>query len=206
MQKNMRLRLLLLCICGLSLFACKEKQKSSSAEEKTTPVVPVKVEDTSERYFSIRDYFDDQWNTRRGSPYTLLKIYNVNGKSDSAFVPLDSALWFSMRAPFDAADISDKKFLGLYKFDSFDDETTETTHLYYESVSPDLYLQKMDISADIFTNRVKSVYMETKSVKDGRRINQKLQYIPDRIFQVQEYVKIEDQPGKNTKLEYRYKY
>src|SRR6478752_7644162 len=100
MQKNMRLRLLLLCICGLSLFACKEKQKSSSAEEKTTPVVPVKVEDTSERYFSIRDYFDDQWNTRRGSPYTLLKIHKVNNKTDSAFVALDSVLWFSMRAPF----------------------------------------------------------------------------------------------------------
>lgn len=202
----MRLRLLLLCICGLSLFACKEKQKSSSAEEKTAPVVPVKVEDTSERYFSIRDYFDDQWNTRRGSPYTLLRIHKVNNKEDSAFVGLDSVLWFSMRAPFDAADISDKKFLGLYKFDSFDDETTETTHLYYESVSPDLYLQKMDISADIFTNRVKSVYMETKSIKDGRQVNQKLQYIPDRIFQVQEYEKIEGQPGKNTKLEYRYKY
>jgi hypothetical protein len=202
----MRLRSFLICICCLSLFACKEKQKSSSAEEKTTPVVPVKVEDTSARYFSIRDYFNDQWNTRRGSPYTLLKIHQVNGKADSAFVALDSVLWFTMRAPFDAADISDKKFLGLYKFDAFDDESTQTTHLYYESVSPDLYLQKMDISADVFTKRVKSVYLETKSIKEGHQFNQKLQYIPDRIFQVQEFEKIEGQPEKNTKLEYRYNY
>lgn len=166
----------------------------------------MKVDDTTATYFSIKDYFDDQWNTRRGSPYTLMKIHNVNGKADSAFVALDSVLWFSMRAPFDAADISDKKFLGMYKFDAFEDETTQTTHLYYESISPDLYLQKMDISADVFTNRVKSVYMETKSVKDGHLVSQKLQYIPDRIFQIQEFDRAAGQPEKNTKLEYRYNY
>jgi hypothetical protein len=206
MQKYMRLRLLLVSICCLSLFACKEKQKSSSAEEKTTPAVPVQVVDTSERYFSIRDYFDDQWKTRRGNPYTLLKMHIVNGKADSAYVGLDSALWFNMRAPFIAADISDKKFLGLYRFDSFYDETTETTHLYYEAINPDLYLQKMDISADIYNNRVRSIYMETKSVKDGYQVSQKLQYIPDRIFQVQEFEKREGQPEKNTRLEYRFNY
>lgn len=202
----MQLRSLLLCICCISLFACKEKQKSSSAEEKTTPEAATKIEDSSATYFSIRDYFDDQWKTRRGSPYTLLKIQQVNGRTDSALVPLDSVLWFSMRAPFAAADISDKKFLGLYRFDTFNDETTETTHLFYEAASPDLYLTKMDVSADAFTNLVKSVYLETNSVKDGHQVSMKLQYIPDRIFQIQTFEKTAGQAEQNTKLEYRFNY
>src|SRR6218665_3679923 len=121
----MQLRLFLICSFCLSLFACKEKQKSSSAEEKTTPAAATQAVDSSMTYFSLKDYFDDQWKTRSGSPYTLLKIQTVNGKTDTAYAPLDSALWLEIRAPFDAADIGDKKFLGHYKYDSFEDETTE---------------------------------------------------------------------------------
>lgn len=202
----MRLRLVLVCLGCLSLFACKEKQKSSSAEEKTAPVARMKVEDTTQTYFSIKQYFNDQWKTREGNPYTLLKLQTLNGKTDSAFIPLTNELWAAMRAPFDAADISDKKFLGYYKFDSFTDETTETTHYYYESISPDLYLQKMDISADQYNNRVRSVYLETKRVENGHHVSQKLQYIPDRIFQIQQFEKADGQKEQNSKLEYRYNY
>jgi hypothetical protein len=202
----MRLQLVLVCVGCLSLFACKEKQKSSSVEEKTVPVERMKVEDTTQTYFSIKDYFNDQWKSREGNPYTLLRLQTVNGKTDSAFKLLTNELWAALRAPFDAADISDKKFLGYYKFDSFIDETTETTHYYYESISPDLYLQKMDISADQYNNRVRSVYLETRRVENGRHISQKLQYIPDRLFQVQQFEKTEGQKEQNSNLEYRYNY
>lgn len=200
-------RLSLIFVCCLSLFACKEKQKSSSAEEKTTPpVVTQQVVDSSVTYFSVKDYFDDQWKTRSGNPYTLLKLYTVNGKTDSSYIPMDNALWASIRAPFDAADIGDKKFLGQYRYDSFDDETTQTTHLFYESVNPDLYLQKMDVAADMSSQMVKSVYLETRSTQGDHQVTRKLQYIPDRTVQIQEFEKTAGQPEKNTRLEYRFKY
>lgn len=208
----MRSRLLLLLLPCLSLFACKEKQKSSSAEEKTTQPTtttgtpPVKVEDSSSTYFSISDYFDDQWKTRKGDPYTLLKITELKGKRDSAFVPLDSALWAQLRAPFDAADISDKKYLGWYKYDMFTDETTETLHLHYEAMAADLFMRQMDISADMFTRKVKSIYMETRREQEGHSVSQKLQYISDRLFQLQTFEKTEGKAWKNTNEQYRFQY
>ncbi len=208
----MRSRLLLLLLPCLSLFACKEKQKSSSAEEKTTQPTtttgapPVKVEDSSSTYFSISDYFDDQWKSRSEDPYTLLKITESQGKRDSAFIPLDSVLWKQLRAPFDAADISNKKFLGWYKYDMFTDETTETLHLRYEAMASDLFMRNMDISADMFTRKVKAIYIETRREEHGHNVSQKLQYMSDRLFQVQTFEKTEGRTGKNTTVQYRFQY
>lgn len=208
----MRSTSLLVIFSCLFLFACKEKQKSSSAEEKTaegkmTDSATVRVIDSSETYFSIKQYFNDQWNTRRNNPYTLLRIARTGtGRPDSSYVGLDSPLWFSLRAYFDAADIGGKQFLGQYKFDMFTDEQMEVTHLHYEALSPQLFLQKMDITADMFSNLVKSVYMETRREQEGSTTSQKLQYIPDRIFQIQEFEKKEGAAAKNTLLEYRFNY
>lgn len=207
----MRLRLLLLLSC-LSLFACKEKQKSSSAEEKATQpsttsgTPPVKVEDSSSTYFSISDFFDDQWKSRRESPYTLLKVTESNGKRDSAFVSLDSTVWSGLRAPFDAADISDKKYLGWYQYDMFNDETTETLHLHYEAMADDLFMRKMDVSADMFTRKIKSIYIETRRDREGQVFSQKLQYMPDRLFQVQTFEKSGGTAAKDTKVQYWFEY
>lgn len=203
----MRSGLLLAILSCFFLFACKEKQKSSSAEEKTVDTTAVKEIDSSQTYFSVKQYFSDQWSTRRGNPYTLLRISKVGeGRPDSSFVQMDSVLWFSLIAPFNAADISDKSFLGKYRFGMFDDEEMEITHLHYEAVSAGMLLQKMDISADIFNNLVKSVYMETRKEQEGHTLSQKLQYISDRVFQIQEFEKTTGAPAKNTLLEYRFNY
>ncbi len=207
----MQLRLLLLLSC-LTLFACKEKQKSSSAEENatqsaaTSATPPVKVEDSSATYFSISDFFDDQWRSRRESPYTLLKVTESNGKRDSAFVSLDSLVWSSMCAPYNAADISDKKYLGWYKYDMFNDETTETLHLHYEAMADDLFTRKMDVSADMFSRKIKSIYIETRRDEKGHVLSQKLQYMPDRLFQIQTFEKSEGTAAKDTKVQYWFEY
>lgn len=205
----MRLRSLLPLLFCCALFACKEKQNSASAEEKaanTNPVPPQKTGDTTATYFSVIDYFNDQWKNRNTDAYTLLKIEETDGRRDSTYLPLDSALWVRMRTPFDATDISDKKFLGWYSFDMFTDETTETTHLHYEAVADDLFMRKMDISADMVTNRIKSIYIETRRTQEGRVATQKLQYIPDRIFQTQSQESGGNGAAKNALLEYRFKY
>ena len=196
--KTMRAKYLLIVVLSLSLFACKEKQNSNSVKEENKEEV--------QTYFSITEYFVDQWNNRRGNPYTLLRIVTLNGKSDSAFVVMDSTLWFSLRAKFDAADISDPKFLGKYKDEIFNDETTETNHIYFEAKEPNLFMQKMDISVDMFNDKVKSVYVETREDKENYAHTQKLQYIPDRIFQFQESERSSDAPDKELRIEYRFDY
>jgi len=203
----MQFKSALLCICCLSLFACKGKQKSEPKEtEKTMLPVVKQVIDTSETYFSIRQYFDDQWQTRSSNPYTLLKIQVIDGKRDSSFVQMTPELWASIRAPFDAADISDTRYLSYYQFSAFDEDATMTSHNYYETLAPELFLRKMDIAADVNSQLVKSVYLETQRSIDGHDITGKLQYIPDRIVQIQTFEKIPGKPAKNTLLEYRFTY
>lgn len=204
----MRLRSLSILLLCCVLFACKEKQKSSTAEEKTaveTSATPQKG-DTTDGYFSVTDFFNDQWKTRSSDAYTLLRIEEKGGQRDSSYIPLDSAVWKSMRAYFDTADIGAASFMGRYKFDMFTDETTETIHFHYEAVDPELFMRKMDVSADMFTKLVKSVYMETRRTENGRSISRKMQYMPDRIFQIQTLEKGAQGPEQNTLLEYRYKY
>lgn len=195
---------LLLLLFVSSLFSCKEKQKSDSANVEKQQ--EIKQHEETETYFSISDYFADQWEYRRGDPYTLLKLIYSNGKPDSSYVVLDSALWFRLCAPFNAADISAPHFLGKYNFDMFDDQAMEMTYLHYEAKSPDLLMQKMHIGADMYNNKIKTVYMETKLSRPGYIIMQKLQYIPDRSFQIQEYEKPAGYPEKETRTEYLFTY
>ena len=192
----------------LSLFACKEKQNSTSAKKEPESQAGQQVQDTAagDAYFSIKDFFNDQWKTRKGIPYTLLRVVNLNGQIDSSFVDLDSTLWAQLRSPFDAADISDKKYMGQYNFEMFDDESSQSANLNFDAKTPELFLQKMYINADQFSHLVRSVYMETKTARDGYIHNQKLTYIPDNIIQIVEYEKATATPVKNLKIEYRYKY
>ncbi|MFT4062392.1 MAG: hypothetical protein QM642_08560 [Edaphocola sp.] len=198
--------LLLLCVC---FNGCKEKQNSATGQQSALPgrdsnqVVEI---DTGVTYFSIRQFFDDQWKNREGNPYTLLKkIYVNNRLADSGFVALDAALWARLRTPFDATDISNKHYLGQYRFEQFDDETTGSRHLYYEAAKPDARLLKMDIQADPDNNRVRAIYLETKFKAQGGTVLQKLQYAPDRLFRIQEEV-VANGKTQYTNSEYYFKY
>jgi hypothetical protein len=194
-----------LFLCG-SLFACKEKQKSASVEEKTPATGRLAVEDSTQTHFSIKSYLEDQWTLKRNDPYTILKITVTGGKRDSAFVPLDSILWVTMTQPFLASDISDKKFLGWYKVDSYEDDVTETTHLNYQAVAPDAFTKKMDLAVNPVSNVIKTVFIETMAKTETKFITQKLQYRPDDIIQIVTFEKSNDKPGVTTSIDYRFKY
>ncbi len=196
----MRTSLVLLFFGMLLTFSCKEKQKSTSTPTES----PAMAEE--EPYFSISQYFDDQWQTRKDNPYTLLRIVNLNGRTDSSFVPLDSVLWQNLRAYFDAGDISQDKFKGQYKYNIFEDESTQSLNLIYEAKEPDLFTTKMLIGADMYSKLVRSVYMETKKEKKNYLQTQKLSYIPDRVFQIQEFEHSLAAPDKKLFIEYRFSY
>lgn len=202
----MRLPLILSAAFCLTLFACKEKQKSATTEQKAAPIAPLKVEDTTQTYFSIKDYLDQQWVLKKDNPYTLLKVVIANGKRDSTFVPLDSTAWYAMMQPFYVADISDKKYLGWYRFDSFENDEAEEVHIHYEAIAPDTIMRKMDIAANRYSGMVNLVYMETRNKTDNVITTRKMTYKRDDFVQVVESEKTEGKPAVERVIEHRFKY
>lgn len=177
--------------------SCKETQKSTSTDTET---------ENRETYFSVSQFLDDQWANRSGLPYTLQRIATINGQSDTAYVLLDSVLWKNIRAPFDDADIGTAAFLDKYKFEFFEDETTEQNNYIYQAKDQDLLMQKMVIGADMFTDMVRSVYIETNDSRKGYTRTQKLSYFPDQTIQIQEFEKSSATPEKDLIIIYKYKY
>lgn len=206
----MRLFLILPIALCLTLFACKEKQKSASAEQSADapagPVTRLKVDDTTQTYFSVKEYLDQQWNLKKDNPYTLLKIVVENGKRDSSFVPFDSTNWFTILQPFYIADIGDKKYLGWYRFDSYKDDDAEEVHIRYEAIAPDTIMRKMDVAANPFSGTVNLVYMETRHQTGQGIISRKMTYKRDDFIQIIESDKKEGKPASDRILEYRFKY
>src|SRR5690606_23497009 len=92
---------------SLCLIACFS---FSSCFEETQKEEVYNDEDT---YFSISQFFDDQWEIRKDDPVTLLRIFSLNGKTDSSFVFLSDTLWNQLRGFFDKADISHGKYIGM---------------------------------------------------------------------------------------------
>ncbi len=202
----LRYILYLLLLLPLLLLSCKEKQNSGSTGAREQELRPADSVSTDETYFSITDYFADQWSYRRGDPYTLLRLEFNGHHADSSYIPLDSALWFSLTRLFEQADISAPSFLGKYDFDMLEDHDMELIYLYYQARSPELYMQKMSITANLYNNRIKTVYIETKTQQNDILKRQKLQYIPDRSFQVQQFEKETGKPEKQVHIEYLFKY
>lgn len=164
------------------------------------------VAEEQETYFSIKQFLDDQWKNREGVPYTLLRVASFNGVSDSAFVPLDSTLWHSLRSRFDETDISDPRFFGRYTFNTFEEEALDLINLYYEAIDPELFTRKLNIGIDYFTGRVRSVYVETSKKNAVYEKKGKLLYVPDRLIQVQEYEKSVVSPRKQLNVAYYFEY
>jgi hypothetical protein len=177
----------------LIITGCKRKDKI------TAPVA-----DKGAGYFSIIQFCKDQLEIHWGQPFTLEKIVVLNGKKDSSLVSSDMVDWGSVVNTFFRTDISDKKFLDQYSFSSFDDNASATRTYYYEAKNEDLFTRTLQIVADPFTNKIKSVYIET--AKKGRfgEKTQKLFYIPVKVVQIQEFESAFVGPDRNLRIEYRF--
>jgi len=183
---------LLAFILGICFSACKSEilKPEAKAEQET--------------YFSVKQFFDDQWKTRHGIPYTLMRVSTFNGISDSTYLGLDSTLWQNIRHVFDEADIGDPKFLGQYQFNLFSDDQTDVIFLNYEAKNPTLFMRKMNIGMDQFTHRVRSLYIETEQQNRIYKRKQKLLYAPNKLIQIQEFEQSALAPEKDLKIEYIY--
>jgi len=177
---------------AISLVSCKPKPK-------------VEYPDIKGTYFSVFQFIQDQFKSYRGTPYSFIRTEVLNGKKDSTMVNINTIDWGSVLQPFVASDIGDKRYIGHYKFDMFEDNTTGTRNFFYEAIDDTLLTRKLQISADPVSNRIVSIYVETqKRTGWGSERTQKLFYKPLKYIQIQEYEKKKFGADKDLRVEYQF--
>ena len=168
------------------ISSCKKKQEEA------------KIDASKGTYFSIVQFASDQFSTYGGQPYTLQKVVNLNGKVDSSYESALKMDWAAVLKPFFESDISNKKFLGQYNFNLFDDDATLSRNYFYEAKDEKLFTKTLQISTDPLNNKVTSIYIETEK---GGKV-QKLLYRPVKLIQIQEIETSFFGKDKNLKVEY----
>lgn len=144
------------------------------------------MENVKGSYFSIKQFALDEWNTFAGDLFTVTKITTIDSKIvDSAILASDTMDWNQIFKAFFPSDISDRKFLGKYNFNQFDDNVDGTHNFFYEAKDEDQFTQKLLITIALFTNKVKGIYIETRKSSISGDITQKLYYKPMTEVQIQ---------------------
>ena len=168
-------KLVLLSIV-VTLVCCKKKP------------VPDPHPEIKGTYFSIMQFAGDQWTTYHGMPFGLVKIVSTNGKTDSSYVSALTMDWGTdVLKPFFESDISNRKYLGHYRFSSFDDDLLGTRTYAYDAIDDDLFTRKLYISFNPENNKIVSIYIETQKQSNAKTITQKLLYKPLKLIQIQEF-------------------
>ena len=176
MKKYTTRGILLLLLLIITTASCKKKKNADA------------IVTNSGTYFSIKQYALDEWNTFAHSPFTIIKSIKVNnGRSDSSYTNSDTINWTPIFKTFFETDISDKSFLGKYKFTQFDDNQDGTHNFFYEAQDEDddLFTQKLLITINSYNKRVKGIYIETKKKNLFGECTQKLYYSPMKTIQIQ---------------------
>ena len=175
MKRHIQLHgILLITLIALFFSSCKKTDKDPHPEVKGN-------------YFSIRQFALDEWNTFQGEPFTILHTIKINGKTDSSYTNSDTINWSNIFKTFFETDISDRKYLGQYSFNQFDDNADGTHNFFYEVIDQDedLLTQKLLISIDRYNNKVKGIYIETKRKRIWDECTRKLYYSPLKTIQIQ---------------------
>ena len=142
--------------------------------------------DIKGNYFSINQFIVDQWNNFDDMPFVIIKSTRVDGKTtDSVITNSDTLNWAQIFNIFSATDISDRKNLGLYNFNQFDDNQDNTHNFFYMAKDNDLFTQKLLITLDQRNMRVKGIYVETYKKTVFDECTQKLYYSPIQNVQIQ---------------------
>lgn len=147
---------------------------------------PAAEETTGGTYFSIIQYASDQWETYHGQPRSMVKRVYFNGKEDSTLTNALEVDWASIFKVFFETDISDPKYVGQYNFSAFRDEITTTNSFYYEAKEPKLYTRKLQVMADYFTDKIKTIYIEAEKADRLGTKSLKLYYEPMESISIHE--------------------
>lgn len=165
--------LIAFCVSSCQLFKSEKPQQAN----------------TSEGYYSIKGFLNDQWHLLHGEPIVLLQVSSFNGTTDSAYVRLDSTLWKNICKQFDPSDISDPKFVNQYQFSTFSDNSLNLIYMNYEAENEGLFTRNLNIGIDNLTHKIKSIFIETEQGNHTYEKSQKLTYIPHNLIRIQTFEK-----------------
>jgi len=158
----------------IACFSCKKKEKA------------VDDGDVKKHWFSINQYALDQWNTFSGSPFVIIKTVKENGKIDSSYTNSDTISWAPIFKVFAQTDISDAKYFDQYNYNYFpDNEEQATLDLFYQAKDEEQFTQKLLVTIDQYTMKVKGIYIETYKKTAWSSCTQKLYYSPMKKIQIQ---------------------
>jgi hypothetical protein len=149
-------------------------------------------------------FTQDQYNTFHGQPFSLIRSIKENGKVDTAVVSADSMNWGEIFKIFFESDIGDKKFLGKYNFNMFDEDKTITRNYYYEAKEDNLFTRKMQIATDPNNNKIRAIYIETEKYDGHATMSQKLYYAPIRMIQIHQLEKTKSGKVNEKEVVYRF--
>jgi len=171
--KNIKYYSVLLVLLALSVGSCK-KTRDKAPEELVEG-----------NYFSINQFMLDEWNTFAGEPFMITKTVREGGKTDSVLLNSDIMPWGDVVKIFSETDISDRKYLGKYKFTQFDDNADQTHNFFYEALDEELFTRKLLITINQFTAKIKGIYIETEQKTVFEDCVRKLYYAPLKTIQIQ---------------------
>jgi hypothetical protein len=171
--KNYNKALLIILLLSVCILSCKKKEEGEDYSK------------VRGNYFSIRQFALDEWNTFQGEPMVIVKTVKTNGKTDSSYTNSDTLNWNPIFETFFKTDISDRKFLGKYNFNQFDDNVDQTHNFFYQAIDRDEYTQKLLITIDQQTQKVTGIYIETLEHTFWDDKIQKLFYSPMKTIQIQ---------------------
>jgi len=157
----------------LVFSSCKEKEKVNE------------FDNLKGNYFSIKQFALDEWNTFSGESFVIVKTVTENGKADSSFTNSDTINWSAIFKTFFETDISDRKFLGQYKFSQFDDDNDGSHDMLYEAIDDDVLTRKLLITLDRYSRKVTGLYVVTLRKSPFHEVMQKLYYNPLKTIQIQ---------------------
>lgn len=173
------------------LFSCTTKDKYPEGYEE------------GDSYFSMSQYFDDQWKNRNEMPYVFAKVTTVNGEvTDSVVVNWDEQFFKTVRQQFEEAEIGGPKYLGKYHFTELE-EFQAITWL-YEASDPKLKTKKIILRLDPENYKVKTVYAEIEDdgVFSFKKTN--MTYIPDGPIKIVSFKKPMFGDSKEIIISYKF--
>jgi hypothetical protein len=164
------------------LFLCTQTLVSCRADKNKI------VKDTvlKGNYYSVKQFFQDQWNSFAGQPYSLYKITEDAKGIDTQMVSALDLNWRSIAVQFWDTDISDSSFRSKYEVNTFQDPSMQTMTLYYEAKDEQLVTQVLQVVVDLLNKKIKSIYITANKTRNGLHLVQKLLYKPLKTIQIQE--------------------
>ena len=156
-------------------------------------------------YYPIHLYVKQQADYYAGQPLTFYKISTLNGKRDSMLTNINKIDWAAIYKTFIAADISDRKFLGKYKYSEFYEPTNSTNSMVYEAQEDDLFTRRFMVNKDSENGRITSVFIQTEKGSKREGTKQMLYYNAGELLQIQEqqWTKAGTK-GREMTVEYRF--